>query len=51
MRLIGIWFEAEKAERRQGFAGCAIFFKQHQIKKLLTSKHIFTMDNVHVENE
>ena len=37
---IGIWFEAEKAERRRGFAWCVRFFKQHLIKKLLTSKQI-----------
>ena len=39
-RPIGIWFEAEKAERLQGFAWCVRFFKQHLIKKLLTSKQI-----------
>ena len=38
---IGIWFEAEKAEGLQGFAWCVRFFKQHLIKKLLTSKQIF----------
>ena len=37
---IGIWFEAEKAERLRGFAWCVRFFKQHLIKKLLTSKQI-----------
>ena len=46
-----MWFEAEKAERRQGYAGCARSFKQHLIKKVLTSKQILTMDNVNVENE
>ena len=38
---IGIWFEAEKVEGLQGFAWCVRFFKQHLIKKLLTSKQIF----------
>ena len=37
---IGIWFEAEKAEGLRGFAWCVRFFKQHLIKKLLTSKQI-----------
>ena len=38
---IGIWFEAEKAEGLRGFAWCVRFFKQHLIKKLLTSKQNF----------
>ena len=38
---IGIWFEAEKVEGLQGFAWYVRFFKQHLIKKLLTSKQIF----------
>ena len=42
---IGIWFEAEKAEGLRGFAWCVRFFKQHLIKKLLTSKQLSRVKN------